>query len=93
MLILITGIPGSGKTTIGNYLRDERGYLHVDVEALIQGAPPGTQWATILASPRRFGRIRVSSQEGLRFSDCDEVREIPGKNPLFPTHAPAFTEI
>ncbi len=33
MKILITGIPGSGKTTIGNYLRDRHGFFHVDMES------------------------------------------------------------
>jgi gluconate kinase len=32
MRILITGIPGTGKTTIGNYLAEQMGYLHFDVE-------------------------------------------------------------
>jgi hypothetical protein len=32
MKILITGIPGTGKTTIGDYLRDNHGFIHFDVE-------------------------------------------------------------
>lgn len=31
-LILIAGIPGTGKTTIGNFLEKSYGYLHVDME-------------------------------------------------------------
>ena len=30
--ILITGIPGTGKTSIGNYLSEQFGYSHVDLE-------------------------------------------------------------
>lgn len=32
MRIFITGIPGTGKTTIGNFLRDQFGYKHVNFE-------------------------------------------------------------
>lgn len=31
-LILLTGIPATGKTTIGNYLRDNHDYHHIDFE-------------------------------------------------------------
>lgn len=31
--MLISGAPASGKTTFGNFLRDNHGYLHVDLEA------------------------------------------------------------
>jgi shikimate kinase len=30
---LITGIPGMGKTTIGNYLQKEHSFIHVDMES------------------------------------------------------------
>ncbi len=30
--MLITGIPGTGKTTVGDYLEKNLGYLHIDVE-------------------------------------------------------------
>lgn len=30
--LLITGLPATGKTTIGNYLQDNYGFLHVDFE-------------------------------------------------------------
>lgn len=33
MKILIVGIPGTGKTTIGNYLRDKHSFVHVDMES------------------------------------------------------------
>lgn len=36
MLILIAGIPGTGKTTIGNYLEKHYGYHHLDVEDFIR---------------------------------------------------------
>jgi hypothetical protein len=32
-LLLICGMPASGKTTFGNWLRDTHGYLHLDLEA------------------------------------------------------------
>jgi gluconate kinase len=31
-IIILTGIPGTGKTTIGNYLKDYYGYSHIDLE-------------------------------------------------------------
>lgn len=30
--ILISGIPGTGKTTLGNFLGDTYGYQHIDME-------------------------------------------------------------
>lgn len=33
-LLLITGVPGMGKTTIGNYLAEKYGFIHLDVELL-----------------------------------------------------------
>ena len=33
MRILITGIPGSGKTTIGEYLKNNFNYFHMDMES------------------------------------------------------------
>ncbi len=32
-LVLITGIPATGKTTVGDYLRDEHGFKHLDFES------------------------------------------------------------
>ena len=34
-LLLITGIPGTGKTTIGNYLEEKYGFKHLDMEKII----------------------------------------------------------
>lgn len=34
MKILITGIPGTGKTTTGNHLQDKYGFVHYDVESI-----------------------------------------------------------
>ena len=31
-IILLTGIPGMGKTKIGNYLKDKYGFYHIDLE-------------------------------------------------------------
>jgi len=30
--LLITGFPGTGKTTLGNYFKDKYGYKHIDLE-------------------------------------------------------------
>lgn len=41
MKLLITGIPGTGKTSIGNFLESDRGYRHLDIENVFKthGAP------------------------------------------------------
>src|SRR5260221_11381175 len=31
-ILLLTGIPGTGKTTIGDYLRDNHDFVHFDME-------------------------------------------------------------
>lgn len=31
--ILIVGIPGTGKTTVANFLAEKHGYVHIDLEA------------------------------------------------------------
>ncbi len=36
MKLLITGIPGTGKTTIGNYLQSAHGYEHFDIEDVLK---------------------------------------------------------
>ena len=33
-LLLITGIPGTGKTTIGDYLQEKYGFTHLDMELI-----------------------------------------------------------
>ncbi len=35
MILLITGIPGTGKTTIGDYLQEKYGFTHLDMENII----------------------------------------------------------
>lgn len=32
-ILLLTGIPGTGKTKIGNHLKDHYGFIHIDIEA------------------------------------------------------------
>lgn len=32
--LLVTGVPGMGKTTIGNHFRDVRGFVHFDMECI-----------------------------------------------------------
>ena len=36
MRLLICGVPGSGKTTFGDWLRDHHGYKHYDFESKIE---------------------------------------------------------
>jgi hypothetical protein len=36
MKLLVTGIPGTGKTSIGHYLQSEKGFQHFDMEAALK---------------------------------------------------------
>ena len=41
MKLFIAGIPGTGKTFFGNKLRDEFGFMHIDLESGLQGLLQG----------------------------------------------------
>jgi len=41
-LLLLTGIPGTGKSEMGRFLEREHGFVHVDVEAFLEAPPPKT---------------------------------------------------
>lgn len=43
-LLLITGIPGTGKTEIGKYLKRQNGFHHLDIEVIINSGKYGTNW-------------------------------------------------
>ena len=45
--LLITGIPGTGKSKFGNYLADKCGYIHIDMES-------GDYISTIVTNPTSF---------------------------------------
>ena len=47
MILLITGIPGTGKTEIGNYLKEKYDFIHIDVESVL-GLP--NYWENIKKS-------------------------------------------
>lgn len=52
-VVLIAGIPASGKTTFGDYLRDAKHFLHVDLEA------PDAFFISVLDESVRVGRLEV----------------------------------
>jgi hypothetical protein len=52
-VILIAGIPASGKTSFGDYLRDAKRFLHVDLEA------PDGFFISVLDESVRVGRLEV----------------------------------
>src|SRR4029077_6677540 len=41
-LVLISGIPGTGKSCFANWLHENHGFVHLDVDA--QGQLPSTDW-------------------------------------------------
>ncbi len=52
-LLLLTGIPGTGKTTAGDYLADHHDFVHLDAEAhVIQGLV--RTWGEFLVKARRL---------------------------------------
>lgn len=78
-LLLITGIPGTGKTEAGRHLRDHHGFIHVDVEDLITQQP--TTHAAILqriAAARRTGRGVVVTWGFWPGNDDSAIRGIQG---------------
>lgn len=50
--LLIAGIPGTGKTEIGNYLADEHNFFHLDVEELMQ--IDGSRFVSLKQTPDDF---------------------------------------
>jgi hypothetical protein len=52
-VILIAGIPASGKTSFGDYLRDAKHFLHVDLEA------PDEFFISVLDESVRVGQVQV----------------------------------
>jgi len=41
-LLLLTGIPGTGKSEMGRFLERKHGFVHVDVESFLKASPPKT---------------------------------------------------
>src|SRR5690349_11817735 len=59
MKILIAGIPGTGKTTIGDYLQENCGYTHLDMES-----GSGSNMAEAWNDPDRFvARLQMMSND------------------------------
>jgi gluconate kinase len=51
-IILLTGIPGTGKTKIGNHLKDKYGFYHIDLEDPgINSSPEFAQYSQINLNP------------------------------------------
>ena len=50
-IVLIAGIPASGKTSFGDYLRDRKHFLHIDLEA------PDGSFLYALTKSVRVGRV------------------------------------
>ncbi|MFA5051438.1 MAG: hypothetical protein WC544_00045 [Patescibacteria group bacterium] len=55
---IISGIPGTGKTFIGDYLRDTKGFRHIDMES-------GAVFQTLLSSPEDFIRDQLTKSENI----------------------------
>jgi shikimate kinase len=80
--VLLTGIPGTGKTTLGDYLRDHHGFVHVDAEQFIQTALPGTTWqdfTDLLETHRANGRDTVVTWGFMPPNDNDRVRDLQAR--------------
>jgi hypothetical protein len=46
-ILLVAGTPASGKTSFGDYLRDKKDFLHVDIEAF-EGSYLHSVWVAAL---------------------------------------------
>ena len=72
MRILITGIPGMGKTTLGKALESEKNFVHIDMET------HGDEHALIHSNPKDFitksvdGKKDVVISWGFRPPDCTQ---------------------
>jgi hypothetical protein len=53
-IILIAGMPASGKTSFGDYLRDKKHFLHVDLEAF-----DGSYFHSVWNASLSVGRLEV----------------------------------
>jgi adenylate kinase family enzyme len=58
MKILISGIPGTGKTFIGEYLREKKGFRHIDMES-------GALFQELKISPENFINSQLSGKEDI----------------------------
>ena len=61
-LLLITGVPGTGKTTIGDHLAEEYGFIHLDVELLdswsveLKDLFLSNSWAEFIKRLKSYGK-------------------------------------
>jgi hypothetical protein len=55
--LIISGVPACGKTAFGDWLRDERGFRHLDMEAPQQQAQTARLWTEYQVG--KFAEIRM----------------------------------
>ena len=86
MIIILLGLPGCGKTTIGKYLASELGYTWVDVDDHVLEPV----WkCSVAAKLDELGSLHFIKEEGkallgaVRSFENDTVISLTGSNPLY----------
>ena len=86
MIIILLGLPGCGKTTIGKYLAAELGYKWVDVDDHVLEPV----WKCSVASKlKELGSLDFIKEEGkallgaIESFENDTVISLTGSNPLY----------
>ena len=60
-LLLLTGIPATGKTEMGRFLEREHGFVHMDMEEFLMAPPPKSHADTL----RLIERQRTSGKDNV----------------------------
>ena len=86
MIIILLGLPGCGKTTIGRYLAKELGYKWVDVDDDVLEPV----WrCSVAAKLKEIGSLNFIKEEGkallgaVKSFENDTVISLTGSNPLY----------
>ena len=86
MIIILLGLPGCGKTTIGRYLAKELGYKWVDVDDDVLEP----LWkCSVAAKLKELGSLDFIKEEGkallgaVKSFENDTVISLTGSNPLY----------
>ena len=85
MIVILLGLPGCGKTTIGNYIADALGYKWIDVDDHILEPAWKCQISEKL---NELGSLKFIEEEGkvllsaIKNFENDTVISLTGSNPL-----------